>query len=272
MKRSRLEQAIVTLTARQTAAVTGGSRIADLDPRALLVVTLVFLVAMLSVPLVRIDRIVWFAVYPIITAPMAGVPYERVFRNSLYVLPLLLLIGIFNPFFDRATAFTAGSVAVSRGWITFFSVMLRGLLSVQALLILVYVCGFISMCQAMRRLGMPRVIVTQLLMVYRYLTVLLQEALSMQRARNARGYGHTSYRASMWGAFVGQLLIRTLERSRRIHMAMTARGFNGMFVCGGESRWRTADTVFCVAWTAAFAAMKIFNLSSLLLNTLTHGS
>ena len=268
MKRSRLEQAIVTLTARQSAAVSGDTRIADLDPRALLVVTLAFLVSMLSVSLLRIDMIVWFAVYPIVTAPMAGVSYERVFRNSLYVLPLLLLIGVFNPFLDREPAFVVSSVSVSRGWVTFFSIMLRGLLSVQALLILIYACGFTRMCQAMHSMGMPRVIVTQLLMVYRYLTVLLQEALSMQRARKARGYGRTSYRTSMWGAFVGQLLLRTLERSRRINMAMKARGFNGMYAFGFAFRWRSADTIFCLVWISAFVVMRIFSLSSLLLHFL----
>ena len=66
-------------------------------------------------------------------------------------------------------------MAVSRGWVSFVSIILRGLLSVQALLLLVYVAGFNRMCEALRRPGMPRVLVTQLLMVYRYLTVLLQE-------------------------------------------------------------------------------------------------
>ncbi|MDE6439241.1 MAG: energy-coupling factor transporter transmembrane protein EcfT [Muribaculaceae bacterium] len=267
MKGNRIEQAVIALNERQLAAAAD-SHVAHIDPRALLGVTLVYLAAMLSVPVRDAGMLVWFAAYPIVSAPLAHMAYERVFRKSLFVLPLLVVIGIFNPLFDRATAFTVGGVAVSRGWVSCLSVVLRGLLSVQALLILVYVCGFNRMCEAMRRLGMPRVLVTQLLMVYRYMGVLLQETLAMHRARTARGYGKTSYGPGMWGPFVGQLLLRTLERSRRINMAMKARGFSGTFPCGAEGRWKTADTVYCLAWIPVILVMRLADLSAIMLHIL----
>lgn len=263
MKATRLEQAIVTLNARQLSAADD-SRLAGIDPRAQLVVTLLYLIAMLSVPLRCTGMIIWFAAYPIVTAPLAQTSYGRVLRNSLYVLPLLVLIGIFNPFYDTATAFTIGKVGVSRGWVSFISIMVRGLLAVQALLLLIYTCGFNRMCEAMRRLKVPSALVTQLLMVYRYLAVLLQEALSMQRARSARAYGRTSYSVSMWGPFTGQLLLRTIERSRRIDMAMKARGFAGSLCVARESRWTLCDTVYTVAWTAMFALLRFCDLQALL--------
>lgn len=265
MKTTRLEQAIVILNARQLAA-DDDSHIAEIDPRALLVVTLVYLVAMLSVPVSSAGMLIWFAAYPIVSAMLAHMEYGRVFRNSLYVLPLLIVIGIFNPFYDRETAFMAGSVAVSRGWVSFASIIIRGLLSVQALLILIYVAGFNRMCEALRRLGMPRVLATQLLMAYRYLSVLLEETLSMHRARLARGYGRASYGARMWGPFVGQLMLRTLERARRVNMAMRARGFDGSLLSSNPSKWHTPDTVYCLAWIPVIIIMRLTDLSSLMLN------
>lgn len=269
MKYTRLEQAIVVLNARQLKGAEG-SHIADIDPRALLAVTVLYLVGLLSVPLSRIDMIVWFAVYPIVTAPLAHIAYERLFRNSLYVLPLLILIGVFNPVFDRQAALTVYGFNVSAGWISFASIILRGLLSVQALLLLIRVAGFNDMCAAMHRLGLPAVITTQLLMVYRYLTVLLQEALSMQRARLARAYGKSSFKASVWGPFIGQLLLRSLERSRRINMAMKARGFNGSMNLSSENRWSTPDTVYCIVWIPVFALLRFCDLSSLLLTLISY--
>lgn len=260
----RLEKAITILNARQLKPGEQ-SHIGDIDPRALLLVSVIYLLAMLSVPLQRTDMIIWFAVYPIISAPLAHIPYERLFRNSLFVAPLLIFIGIFNPFYDRTPAFTVFGIAVSAGWISFISILIRGLLATQALLLLIRVAGFNEMCEAMRRLGVPSVIVTQLLMVYRYLTVLLQEALTMQHARQARSYGKTSFKASMWGAFVGQLLLRTLERSRRINMAMKARGFNGSLCTTPPSHWDTAATVYCLVWIPVFFALRFTDVSSLLL-------
>lgn len=264
MKQTRLEKAITILNARQ---IKPGeqSHIGDIDPRALLLVTVVYLVAMLSVPLQRTDMIIWFAAYPIISAPLAHIPYERLFRNSLFAVPLLIFIGIFNPLYERQAAFTVFGLTVSAGWISFISILIRGLLATQALLLLICITGFNYMCEAMRRLGVPSVIVTQLLMVYRYLTVLLQEALTMQHARQARSYGKTSFKASMWGAFVGQLLLRTIERSRRINMAMKARGFKGSLSTSPDTHWTTADTVYCLVWIPIFFILRFIDVSTLLL-------
>ncbi len=121
----------------------------------------------------------------------------------------------------------------------------------------------------MHRLGCPAIVATQLLMVYRYLTLLLQEALTMQRARMARSYGKNSFRAKMWGQFVGQLLLRTIDRSRRINMAMKARGFNGSLSISSPSHWNTADTVYCLVWIPVFFLLRFVDIPMLLL-TLIH--
>ena len=105
MKPSHLEKAITVLNARQMKPAEM-SHIGDIDPRALLLVTVVYLVAMLSVPLQRTDMIIWFAAYPIISAPLTHIAYERLFRNSLNVLPLLIFIGIFKPIYHRIPAFS----------------------------------------------------------------------------------------------------------------------------------------------------------------------
>ena len=102
--------------------------------------------------------------------------YARVFRKSLVTLPFILLIGVMNPVFDHRVAMTVCGVDVWAGWISFISIVVRGLLSVQAALLLVYVCGFNGVCRALGRLGLPSVMVTQLLMVSRYMQTLGEEA------------------------------------------------------------------------------------------------
>lgn len=84
-------------------------------PVSMLVVTLVYLVAVLSVPLYAPQQIIWLGVYPVIQSEMSGIGYGRIFLKSLWVLPLIAVIGIFNPFIDTDVAFRVGDVAVSRG-------------------------------------------------------------------------------------------------------------------------------------------------------------
>ncbi len=262
MKTTRLENAILRLDAMRTGVAGTSLR---LDSRCLTLVTVVYLVCMLSVPLTALGMLIWFAIYPLVGSAVCRIDFGGVFRKSLYVLPFVVLVGVFNPIFDHAEAFSAWGVAVSRGWVTFASIILRGLLSVQALLVLIEAVGFTGLCRGLARLGMPSYLTTQLMMVYRYMSVLLREALSMRRAREARGFGQKSFKIRDWGPFIGQLFLRTVDRSDRIHRAMLARGFNGTlrFFNTAESRWTASDTAYLAAWTAILVAMRIFDVSSL---------
>ena len=70
----------------------------------------------------------------------------------------------------------------------------------------------------------------------------------------------------MWGPFVGQLLLRSIERSRRINMAMKARGFNGSLSVGMRSQWDTSATVYCLIWIPLLIALRFIDITSLLLS------
>lgn len=264
MRPSHIEKAIFILNSGQFPA-SPESHIAGIDSRALLFVTLLYLVALLSVPLHSAGMLIWFASYPIVTAPLGHIAYEKIFLRSLIILPLLIAIGIFNPIYDQTTAFKIGNITISEGWISVLSIIIRGLLSMQALLLLIHVAGFNNICAALRALHFPKTLITQILMAYRYMSVLLEEALAMHRARISRGYGRRSYPLSMWGSFVGQLLIRSIERSKRIFAAMQTRGFNGSLTVTAPSKWTTADTLYCVIWITAIGIMRLTDLSTIFL-------
>lgn len=254
---SKLEQALCELNRMERASVRSSSLHA-LDARAKLLVTLLFLVCVLSLPAADLAGVILYLVYPIISSAVAGIGYGTVFRRSLLVLPFVLFIGIFNPILDRQVAFSVGRVAVTTGWLSFLSIILRGLLSAQAVFILIYATGFHNLCRSMRRMGVPSLLTTQLLFVYRYLFVLLQEALSMRRAREARGFGRRGYPLRMWGLFIGQLLLRTIGRSERIHRAMLSRGFNGSVEGISYTRWTTRESVYAAAWACFFLLLRTY--------------
>lgn len=230
----------------------------------MLLVTLLYLCLMLSVPVADLDVLLWFGIYPIVAAPLTGNSFLRIFLKSLWVLPFVVLVAVFNPIEDRVTAFEAYGVAVSRGWITFISILVRGLFAMQALLLIISSIGFIGLVRSLRRLGVPAFLTTQLLMVFRYMSVLLEEALTMKRARDARSYGRKHLPLTQWGVLVGQLFLRSVERSERIGKAMMARGFNGSLPDFRRyaSRWRGKDTLWLTVWSLLFILLRFFNLSA----------
>lgn len=255
---SKLDKALYELNTIEQACGLS-SPIHTLDPRAKLLVTLGYLISILSLPLSDLSSLILSGVYPVITCAMGGISYSTVFRRSLLVLPFVLFIGIFNPIFDRRIAFYIGNIGISTGWISFFSITLRGILSVQAVLVLILTTGFYNLCRGMQRLGIPALFTTQLLFVYRYIFVLLQESLNMQRAIAARSFGRKSYTLRLWGIFIGQLLIRTVNRSERIHRAMLARGFNGTVKDCLRSVWKKKDSLYLVVWLILFIALRAFH-------------
>lgn len=225
---------------------------------ALLIVTLLYLVAVLSVPLSSPQTLVWLGIYPVVVAEMTGFGFLRLFVKSLWVLPLVLMIAIFNPIINTTTAFSIGGIAVSAGWVSFISVVLRGILALQAVLLLVRAAGFYDMCNALRKMGMPRILVTQILLTYRYMSVLVEEALWMHRARQARGFGRRNYPLKQWAVMVGQLLLRSWERASRIYYAMQSRGFTGTMPCNGLMAWNVKSVAFTVVWASVIVAIRLF--------------
>lgn len=269
--KNRLQHVLCALDAMERTARMQ-SPLHRTDARSKLLVTVVFLVTMLSVPLCRLPELLLFFVFPIVTCAMGGLSYGTIFRRSLVVLPFVVFIGVFNLFYDREPVFRIGTLAVTAGWVSFLSIVLRGLLSVQALLVLIGSTGYYGLCRSMQRLGVPAVFTTQLLFVYRYLYVLIEEAAAMQQARDARSFGRRSYPLKIWGTLVGQLLIRTFDRAEQISRAMLARGFSGRIPVGVFERpaWKMRDTLFLAVWCSAFVLLRLCrpaeNLSMLINN------
>lgn len=265
----KIEVAISALQEMQSKRHVAGMA---LSPEALLIVTVAYLVAMLSVPAPQLAMLIWFALWPIIGSPLLGLDFSRIFVRSLFVLPFAILLGIFNPIYDTAPAMEFAGMTISNGWVTFASIVMRSLLSVQALLMLISSAGFIGMCHAVGRFGLPSVISTQLMMVYRYIEVLLQECLDMSRARKARGYGRRHLDLKTWSTLTGQLFLRTVDRSEAIGRAMKARGFNGRmphYQPPSSSRgWDTSrilkESAFVVVAVGVFLLLRFVDVSSLL--------
>lgn len=254
---SKLESALLSLNSLSRPLA------GNISSAAWLAVTVIYLVAVLSIPLSAPERLVWFAVYPVVQSEVSGIGFARVFMKSLWVLPLVVMVGIFNPFIDRETAFTIGGVIVSKGWVSFFSIALRGILAVQALVLLTLSAGFYDVCDSLRRMGCPRILVTQMQFTYRYMMVIIEEAVWMDRARKSRGFGRGSYPLRMWGRMVGQLLVRSYDRASRINRAMLARGFDGSVPVTGRRVMDARSWLFIAVWTSVVVVLRFVNLSAL---------
>ena len=80
-------------------------------------------------------------------------------------------------------------IHVSGGWVSFFSILLKFFLTMCSALLLISTTSFPGICHALRKLGIPEIFISQLLFLYRYIFVLVEETLRMVRARDLRSFG-----------------------------------------------------------------------------------
>lgn len=125
--------------------------------------------------------------------------------------------------------------ATEPGVVRFLSIVLKSWLSVQMAVLLAATTPFPDLVGAMRSLRFPRILVAIISFMWRYIFVLVDEAMRLSRARDARSAvqpgrksgGSILWRAKVVGGMAGNLFIRSYSRSERIYQAMEARGYQG---------------------------------------------
>lgn len=246
-----------------------GSTIHRLDPRAKVLVTLAFIVSVMSFGRYELAALVPFFIFPVVMVSLGDLPPLYIIKKIALLCPFVLMVGVFNPAFDRAVLVHLGPIGISGGWISFASIIVRSVLTVSVALILVGVTGFSAVCLALERMGMPTAFAVQLIFLYRYIFILTDEGARMARAREMRSFGVKGLDIKTHGSLLGHFLLRTWSRAERIHMAMLSRGFTGEFHTRNEFRFGMRETLFLCGWLSVFAFFRFNNISYLLGSLIT---
>jgi len=239
---------------------SGSTGLHRLDPRAKLITTLVFIITVVSLGKYEISMMIPFVIYPVAMVVGADLPVLYLLKKILLVSPFAVLIGIFNPLLDTQPILDLGFLSLSGGWVSFFSILIRFALTVGAALILICLTGFNGVCMALEKLKVPAPFVVQLLFLYRYLFVLIEEASRMIRARSLRSFDSGGMRFKVFVPLLGQLLLRTLDRAQRIHLAMLCRGFDGHIRISRPMAFGYKETGFVFFWSLFFILARCYNL------------
>lgn len=235
-----------------------------INPVAKLLTTLVFVVCTISFGKYEVIQLLPLVLYPVALVVLADLPAKELFKRMLVAAPFALGIGIFNPFFDRLPLVTIGHFSISGGWLSFISIMLRFGLTMMAALVLIAISGIEGVGLALFKLKLPRILVTQLLLVYRYLNILIEEILRTVRAYSLRSLRDQGFNYRVWGSLIGQLLLRTIDRAERIYQAMCCRGFDGEIRLSRNQPLRLADCLYFFGWSLFFISVRCFNIPKIL--------
>jgi len=231
----------------------------NIHPLMKVLTTAMYLIITVSFNKYELTGLLPLVFYPVIVISLADIPIIPLLKRMLIVSPFIIGIGLFNPMFDRNPLLILPWIQISGGWISFLTIMIKGILTILAALILIATTGMTRIAAALRMMQTPRVFILQLLLTYRYISVLIEEAGLTVQAYSLRSRGEKGIRFSDWGSLAGQLLLRTLERAQRVYYAMCCRGFTGEYNTGNEKRIRTGDILYFTCWGLYFVVIRYFN-------------
>lgn len=217
-----------------------------LDPRVKLIATLLFLFTVISFAKYEIIALLPFFLYPVLLMTIGEIPLLFIIKKVALVSPFAIFVGIFNPLLDSGQVVLLQGLTISAGWLSFISILLKFVLTVSAALLLVATTSFPGVCHALRQLGVPSLFVSQLLFLYRYIFVLMEETMRIVRARDMRSYGRRGTGIRVFVRLAGIIFLRTVERAERVYYAMLSRGFHGDMPTLKRFRFTTSDLGFAV--------------------------
>jgi len=235
-----------------------------LHPSIKLLTTFVYLIVVISFDRYALGKLLPLLFYPFIAMAVSETPYNQLLKRLALALPFSVLAGVSNIIFDTDTALVIGGIAISAGVLSFLTILLKTYLTVMAVLILVSTTSLRDLSNQLIRLKIPPILVMQITMTYRYLSLLLNEASTMFTAYMLRSPRKKGIQINHMDSFVGQLLLRSIDRTERVYYAMKCRGFHGAMGFAQKHQLRTADLAYAVLFCLFTVGLRFFDLGQLL--------
>jgi len=258
-----MEQALHDL-GEMDALASRHSPIHALCPLSKLLITVIYILVTVSFPKYALPALTPMVIYPAVMFAVSGIPVRTCFYKLRFVLPLVTAVGLLNPLLDRTVLLTVGSVPISGGVISMMTLLCKGVFCLAASFLLMATTSIDALCSALRQIRIPGMMVTLLLLTYRYVGVMTEELSVMTDAYHLRAPGQKGINRRAWGSFLGQLLLRSMDRAEELYAAMQLRGYHGHFHYVSVKPFSLMDSGVILLWVSIFFLLRSVNISRFL--------
>ncbi|MDA3130313.1 energy-coupling factor transporter transmembrane component T family protein [Aliibacillus thermotolerans] len=166
------------------------------------------------------------------------------FRFIFIISKLILLV----PFllFMTVPILFANGLAIDQERINFV-INLNGKVLTSALVMMILTLSqpLSKLLQALSHLRIPSSIVAILMLALHFVKIFLQTIASYQKSLRARGFQPSARTNSLkvYSGVMAGLLLRNIDNADKVHLAMTARGFNGTIPTSPIQKFTKTDFI-----------------------------
>ena len=247
----------------------------ELHPLGKLFLSVLYIFIVVSFDKYDLVSLIMMSIYPI----FGFIVGELSLKDGLYrmrlILPLVLFVGILNPFFDKNVLFYITSngvipsdlslsgyslatftvIPVTGGVLSMITLMLKGFYAVLSAYILIATTSIDDICYALRIIHVPKTIVIVIMLIYRYFGVMAMEADRIVTAYRLRAPSQKGIHYKAWGTLVGQWLLRSMDKAGIVYESMLLRGFKGDFRIK-KKKLKLSDFVYPALWIVIFLFIR----------------
>ncbi len=198
-----------------------------LNPLTKTIATFLYVVIVVSFERHNVSSLMPYFFYPIIVGALSNVPYKLLLSRLAIAMPFCVFAGFTNLFFEKNIAFYINSnIGISFGVLSFSSIIIKSILTVMAVLLLIATTSMPMLARQLISLHLPTSFVLVISLMYRYISVLIEESSNMYTAYLLRSGSKNGIKLKDIGPFLGQLILRSFDKAEQIYRAMKCRGFS----------------------------------------------
>ncbi|MBN1378050.1 MAG: cobalt ECF transporter T component CbiQ [Gammaproteobacteria bacterium] len=238
------------------------SALADLslDVRSRILITLLFIISIVTTAPYQLLMFLIYAGLISWGAALARISLVTVFGRALIVLPFSLVVALGVPFFTggETVVFFGLELSIAGLW-TLAGVVMKSFLSASTLVLLITVTPINLLMQGLRGLGVPVLLIDLLNLTYRYLFVMLEEAMTLRQAAIARGYRPKWLpQAVIVGRLAGTLFLRSFYRAENIYAAMRLRGYKQVMPSDALPKYEWTSIMMVVLFVFMLISIRLY--------------
>jgi len=224
------------------------TRINKIHPLSKLLITVLYILVLVSFSKYDLESLSAMILYPLITILLYNISIKECLNRLKPIFIIVFAVGIVNPFIDRRVIGYIFNIAITSGVISMLTLIFKGVFAVLASYILIVTTSIERICNSLRIFHVPKIIVSVIFFIYRYIIVLLQETERLINAYELRAPGQKGVNFKAWGSLVGILLLKSIGRAEEVYESMILRGYNGEYYIKSEEMNNIESVFYFFIW------------------------
>lgn len=210
-----------------------------IDSSIKIIVTIIYVIKVLSIKQFIISDIISIVLYPLILFKFGKVPVKFILKKVLFIVPLILGLSVINLIID----FSYSEI--------YFSVLLifKCIFTLVGALLLMVTTGINNLAFGLKKLKIPNILIMQILMLHRYIILMMEECYRVKSAYELRTLGEKSMTMKDYGRIIGQMLLKTIDKSEKVYEAMKLRGFDGDLYINSNKKAGFIDFLYLITFS-----------------------